>query len=209
MNRTTGVVIATGILLLLISFYIFFSLSQNSPASNSVANTPTPLLEQSSAPLTDTPPSVQEPVKAFRQGTWHQFKTLLFLAPENWRVVTSTGTDVVWMQPASQSDLSSFPRIQISFSRPLEDLEYVSVSERYSGYEDYYAAINANSRIASAYQAEYPNFVTTEPVIIQNRAVIVQEAGNEYTIFYQYQAEELQPEAEKIFIELLESLRYR
>ncbi len=209
MNRTAGVIAAIGLLLILIVMYVFFSVTQNRPSSGTVAPTPTLSPEQPSSAITVIPPVQSEPLQTLRDGTWHQFKTLLFLAPETWWVVNSTETDVIWMQPASETDVTAFPRIQISYARPLEDLEYVSVSQRYAGYEAYDALKNANSRITSAYQAEYLNFVTTEPVMIQNRAVILQEDGNEFTVFYQYQAEEADQEAEQIFIELLESLRYR
>lgn len=209
MNRTAGVIAAIGLLLILMVMYVFFSVTQKRPSSGTVAPTPTLSPEPPSSAITVIPPVQSEPVQTLRNGTWHQFKTLLFLAPETWRVVNSTETDLIWMQPASETDVTAFPRIQISYARPLEDLEYVSVSQRYAGYEPYDALKNANRRITSAYQAEYPNFVSTEPVMIQNRVAILQEDGNEFTVFYQYQADETDQEAEQIFIELLESLRYR
>lgn len=215
MNQTAGAIAATGVLLFIIIVYIFFSIRQNRISSGTVTPnptltpTPTAIPDLPSTDNTSTLPVQSERVKPFRDGTWYQFKTLMFLAPENWRVVNSTETDVIWMQPLSVSDPTSLPRIQISFSRPLEDLEYVSISERYFGYEDYPEAKNSNSRITSAYQAQYPNYSSGNPIMIQNRAALLQKDGDEFTIFYQYQAEEGGPESEQIFIELLESLRYR
>lgn len=209
MNRTTGVIAAIVLLLVIIVFYLFFFVTASRRSSTGVvAPTPTKAPEQPPRVNTEIPPVQMEPVKTFRDGTWHQYKTLLFLAPQDWRVVNSSETDVIWMQPASVSDIAAFPRIQISFSRPLEDLEYVSVAERYSGYEEYPSAQNANARVSTAYQAEYPNY-SAEPTMIQNRAAVLQEDGNEYTVFYQYESEDPNAESELIFIELLESLRYR